>query len=228
MGLLALTAGAAMHGLGVERIDAVAGMGYHAGDDIVACEAVIARMTARLAKRPGILNIRESRVEYPFGSIKQWMNQGAFLMRGLDEVRTEFSLTALAYDLRRAISLSRRGGVDPGGTGLTYRHHARYDPVRYVYRPHSAHGGTRYRLCATLPRSTSANPTTNEFPDGLDWIPENVTRPVDLQSRRGFPTVKTCHPLIVQPPGSSLRRTGGCPHQKRARTAPRMLRGVPG
>ena len=105
MGLLALTAGAAMHGLGVERIDAVAGMGYHAGDDIVACEAVIARMTARLAKRPGILNIRESRVEYPFGSIKQWMNQGAFLMRGLDEVRTEFSLTALAYDLRRGIPL---------------------------------------------------------------------------------------------------------------------------
>ncbi|MBJ6123514.1 hypothetical protein [Sphingomonas mollis] len=33
------------------------------------------------------------------------MNQGAFLMRGLDKVRAEFSLTALAYDLRRAITL---------------------------------------------------------------------------------------------------------------------------
>jgi hypothetical protein len=26
-------------------------------------------------------------VEHPFGSIKQWMNQGAFLMRGLEKVR---------------------------------------------------------------------------------------------------------------------------------------------
>jgi hypothetical protein len=33
------------------------------------------------------------------------MNQGAFLMRGLDKVRAEFSLTALAYNLRRAINL---------------------------------------------------------------------------------------------------------------------------
>jgi len=28
-------------------------------------------------------------VEHPFGSIKQWMNQGAFLMRGLEKVRAE-------------------------------------------------------------------------------------------------------------------------------------------
>jgi hypothetical protein len=33
------------------------------------------------------------------------MNQGAFLMKGLDSVRAEFSLTALAYNLRRAINL---------------------------------------------------------------------------------------------------------------------------
>ncbi|WP_342659308.1 transposase (plasmid) [Sphingomonas sp. NY01] len=68
-------------------------------------EAVIERMAARLAERPDILVIRKSTVEHPFGSIKQWMNQGAFLMRGLDKVRAEFSLTALAYNLRRAITL---------------------------------------------------------------------------------------------------------------------------
>jgi hypothetical protein len=34
--------------------------------------------------------------DYPFGSIKQWMDQGAFLMRGLANVRAEFALTALA------------------------------------------------------------------------------------------------------------------------------------
>ena len=62
-------------------------------------------MAARLAKRPGILIIRKSTVEHPFGTIKQSMNQGAFLMRGLEKVRAEFSLTALAYNLRRAITL---------------------------------------------------------------------------------------------------------------------------
>ena len=33
------------------------------------------------------------------------MNQGAFLMRRLDNVRGEFSLTALAYNIRRGITL---------------------------------------------------------------------------------------------------------------------------
>jgi len=61
-------------------------------------EAVLDRMQARLAKRPDILGIRRETVEHPFGSIKQWMNQGAFLMRGLGNVRGEFSLTALAYN----------------------------------------------------------------------------------------------------------------------------------
>jgi transposase len=68
-------------------------------------EAVLDRMQARLAKRPGILNCRRETVEHPFGSIKQWMNQGAFLMRGLEKVRAEFSLTALAYNLRRVLNL---------------------------------------------------------------------------------------------------------------------------
>jgi len=66
---------------------------------------VLERMARRLAARPGILNVRRETVEHPFGSIKQWMNQGAFLMRGLEKVRAEFSLTALAYNLRRAITL---------------------------------------------------------------------------------------------------------------------------
>jgi len=194
MGLLADTVRAARETLDVERIDAVADMGYYKGEDIEACEAsgitpyvarpergsavangrfpkerftydpaadayhcpggrlldtryrsvtrghvsiqysspaacaactirarctggrwrrinrweneaVLERMARRLAARPGILNVRRETVEHPFGSIKQWMNQGAFLMRGLEKVRAEFSLTALAYNLRRAITL---------------------------------------------------------------------------------------------------------------------------
>lgn len=62
-------------------------------------------MAERLAARPEIIDRRRETVEHPFGTIKQWMNQGAFLMRGLDSVNAEFSLTALAYNLRRAINI---------------------------------------------------------------------------------------------------------------------------
>ena len=66
-------------------------------------------MAARLKARPEILDRRGEMVEHPFGSIKQWMYQGAFLMRRLEKVRAEFSLTALAYNLRRALNIV---GVD--------------------------------------------------------------------------------------------------------------------
>ena len=68
-------------------------------------EAVLDRMAARLAARPDVLDHRRNSVEHPFGTIKQWMGQGAFLMRRLENVRGEFSLTALAYNIRRAITL---------------------------------------------------------------------------------------------------------------------------
>src|ERR1700760_3179275 len=68
-------------------------------------EAVLDRMQARIAQRPDILDKRRETVEHPFGTIKQWMNQGAFLMRGLEKVRGEFSLTALAYNLRRVLNI---------------------------------------------------------------------------------------------------------------------------
>ena len=45
-------------------------------------EAVLGRMATRLKARPEILARRRETVEHPFGTIKQWMNQGAFLMKG--------------------------------------------------------------------------------------------------------------------------------------------------
>ncbi|MBB5712941.1 transposase [Sphingomonas xinjiangensis] len=68
-------------------------------------EAVLDRMAARLALRPDMLAQWRNSVEHPFGTIKQWMGQGAFLMRQLENVRGEFSLTALAYNIRRATTL---------------------------------------------------------------------------------------------------------------------------
>ncbi len=74
-------------------------------------EAVLDQMAARLKARPQLLDRRRETVEHPFGSIKQWMNQGAFLMRGLDNVRGEFSLTALVYNLRRALNIVGVGAM---------------------------------------------------------------------------------------------------------------------
>jgi transposase len=68
-------------------------------------EGALDQMAVRMADRPELARIRRSTVEHPFGSIKKWMGQDAFLMRGLENVRGEFSLTALAYNIRRAINL---------------------------------------------------------------------------------------------------------------------------
>lgn len=68
-------------------------------------EDALDRMAARLRQRPAILARRREIVEHPFGTIKQWMNQGTFLTCGLDKVRAEFSLTALAYNMRRALNI---------------------------------------------------------------------------------------------------------------------------
>jgi hypothetical protein len=51
-------------------------------------EAVLDRMQARIAQRPDILDQRRETVEHPFGTIKQWMNQGAFLI-GEDSRRVQ-------------------------------------------------------------------------------------------------------------------------------------------
>jgi transposase len=68
-------------------------------------EHVLEEMNARVAANPGILRKRKAIVEHPFGTIKRWMNQAYFLMRGLMKVRGEFSLSALAYNFKRVIAI---------------------------------------------------------------------------------------------------------------------------
>ncbi len=68
-------------------------------------EAILDRMAARLAANPEVMDQRRESVEHPFGSIKQWMGQKNFLTRRLENVRGEFSLTALAFNIRRALTL---------------------------------------------------------------------------------------------------------------------------
>jgi len=68
-------------------------------------EAVLERMEQRVRKHPEIMRTRTMIVEHPFGTIKRWMEQSYFLMRGKEKVRAEASLTVLAYNMRRAINI---------------------------------------------------------------------------------------------------------------------------
>lgn len=52
-----------------------------------------------------LLRRRKAIVEHPFGTIKKSMNSGYCLMKGIENVRGEFSLTFLAYNMKRAINL---------------------------------------------------------------------------------------------------------------------------
>ena len=67
-------------------------------------EAVVERQAARVAAKPGIVAQRKEIVEHIFGTLREW-GHDKFLCRGLSMVRAEFSLSALVYNLRRALSV---------------------------------------------------------------------------------------------------------------------------
>ena len=62
-------------------------------------------MPARVAAHPEISAQRKALGEHPFGSIKFWQEQRAFRMRGLEKVRGEFQLRALAYNMKRVMNI---------------------------------------------------------------------------------------------------------------------------
>jgi hypothetical protein len=68
-------------------------------------EAVLEAMEQRLKATPELGTRRKAIVEHPFGTMKRGMDQGYFLLRGLPKVRAEFSLTVLAYNLKRVVNI---------------------------------------------------------------------------------------------------------------------------
>lgn len=68
-------------------------------------EAVLEATEQRLRKKPDMMLKRKSTVEHVFGTMKRWLDSRHFLMRGLENVRTEFSLTVLGYNLSRVLNL---------------------------------------------------------------------------------------------------------------------------
>ena len=59
-----------------------------------------------------VYNLRKQKVELPFGHIKQNLNGGHFLRRGLDGGKAEMSLLASCFNIARMINII-------GVTGLT-------------------------------------------------------------------------------------------------------------
>lgn len=68
-------------------------------------EAVLDTMQARLDGKPDAMKIRRRTIEHVFGTLKHWMGSVHFLMKTLVHVPTEINLHALAYNLKRVISV---------------------------------------------------------------------------------------------------------------------------
>jgi hypothetical protein len=70
-------------------------------------EHLLERMQERVVVHPEmeIMNPRKRVVEHPLGTIKFWNDQGHFLMKGLEKVRGEMSLSALMYNIKRVITI---------------------------------------------------------------------------------------------------------------------------
>ena len=68
-------------------------------------EGILERIEQRVQANPTIMKLRQQIVEHPFGTIKFWNDQRHFLMKGLEKVKGEFSLSTLAYNIKRAINI---------------------------------------------------------------------------------------------------------------------------
>jgi transposase len=68
-------------------------------------EHLMEAMAARMRAQPHKFKLRKTLAEHPFGTIKRWFGYTHFLLKGLAKVRCEWSLTTLAYNLKRALNL---------------------------------------------------------------------------------------------------------------------------
>jgi macrodomain Ter protein organizer (MatP/YcbG family) len=68
-------------------------------------EHLLEEMAAHLRRAPELYARRKELSEHPFGTMKRGMDQGYFLLKGLRKERGEFSITALAYNLKRVLNI---------------------------------------------------------------------------------------------------------------------------
>ena len=68
-------------------------------------EGLMEAMALRMKAQPWKFKLRKTLAEHPFGTIKRWFGYTHFLLKGLEKVRCEWSLTTLAYNLKRVLNL---------------------------------------------------------------------------------------------------------------------------
>jgi hypothetical protein len=68
-------------------------------------ERMLDDMERRNRLHPEKLKRRKDIVEHPFGTMKRSMNQGYILMRGVEKVKAEMSLTVTTHKLKRALNI---------------------------------------------------------------------------------------------------------------------------
>jgi hypothetical protein len=68
-------------------------------------EDLLDAMAKRVKAAPRKVRLRKELSEHPFGTMKASMGAGSFLTRGIKSVRTEMSLTVLAYNLKRVLNI---------------------------------------------------------------------------------------------------------------------------
>jgi len=68
-------------------------------------ESIIEDMQKRLDNTPDMPVFRKQTVEHPFGTMKMWMGATHFVNKCLESVGTEMSLSLLAFNLKRMMSI---------------------------------------------------------------------------------------------------------------------------
>jgi hypothetical protein len=68
-------------------------------------EPILEKRQQWVEANPALMKRRKQIVEHPFGTIKPWHDQDDCLMKGLEKVRAEFSVSTLAYNLRRVMTI---------------------------------------------------------------------------------------------------------------------------
>jgi hypothetical protein len=71
-------------------------------------------MAERVRAHPEIMKQRKELIEHVFGTMKRSMDQGYFLLRTRKKVAAEMSLTVLAYNLKRVITILGVKGLIAG------------------------------------------------------------------------------------------------------------------
>ena len=68
-------------------------------------EHLMEAMAERMKREPGKFKLRKALAEHPFGTIKRSLGYTHFLLKGLEKVRTEWSLITLVYNIKRVLNL---------------------------------------------------------------------------------------------------------------------------